>query len=273
MRCELIDRRIGAYVDGELDPASMLDVERHVEGCGRCQERVGFERRFRSLLGESLSDLDVPEALRLRVSRELDSVDVRGEASSLRTRSLQVFVAAAAITLIVGLGQRSVRTPIALVTSGAPTSSVGEGAGQRVRPAVFDEVVRLHSSALPADVRVQAPSDVSQYFRDKVSFPVAPAVFDGGEARLTGARLHPVGARTAAALYYDVGGRRVTVVVTDGNLPELGGPLPEGEIVFREVEGTTVPVRRHGDLTYVFTGDVDRETLARLARSARVGHR
>jgi mycothiol system anti-sigma-R factor len=263
VKCELIDRRVGAYVDGELDPASMLDVERHVEACGRCQERIGFERRFRSLVSDSLAGVEVPEELARRVSRDLDSVDVRGEAAFLRRRSLQVFVAAAGLTLIVGIGHQS-RTAEPTPLLAGSVESV-----PRVTP-VFDEVVRLHSSALPADVRAQAPSEVSQYFRDKVSFPVTPAVFDGGEARLTGARLHPVGARTAAALYYDVGGRRVTVVVTDGQLPELGGPVPEGEIVFRDVGGYTVPVRRHGNLTYVFTGDVDRETLMRLARSARV---
>lgn len=266
MRCELIDRRVGAYVDGELDPASMLDVERHIEACGRCQERVGFERRFRSLVNESLTGLELPEDLRERISRNLDAVDVRSEAAVLRRRSLQVFVAAAGITLAVGLGQQArLSFPEAVVAESAPPPQVAS-----LTP-VFDEVVRLHASGLPADVRPQAPSEVSQYFRDKVSFPVTPAVFDGNEARLTGARLHPVGPRKAAALYYDVGGRRVTVVVTDGHLPELGGPIPEGEIVFRDVGGYTVPVRRQGDLTYVFTGDVDRETLLRLAKSARVG--
>lgn len=263
MKCELIDRRVGAYVDGELDPASMLDVERHVEACGRCQERVGFERRFRSLVSDSLSGVEVPDALRLRLSRDLDALDVRDETVVLRRRALQVFVAAAALTMIVGVGHSSRSTPEPLVASQMVPSV------PRVTP-VFDEVVRLHSSALPADVRVQAPSDVVHYFRDKVSFPVTPAVFDGAEARLTGARLHPVGARTAAALYYDVGGRRVTVVVMEGQPSELAEPVPEGKVVLRDVGGTTVPVRRHGNLTYVFTGDVDRETLMRLARSARV---
>jgi mycothiol system anti-sigma-R factor len=265
MKCDLVDRRVGAFVDGELDPASMLDVERHVEACGRCQEIIGFERRFRSLVNDSLSGVEVPDALRSRVSRDLDAVDVRGETAILRRRSLQVFVAAASLTLIVGVAHQSRNAQLMpLVAGGVERIPV-------VTPA-FDDALRLHASALPADVRAQAPSEVSQFFSDKVSFPVTPAAFDGGEARLTGARLQPLGARTAAALHYDVGGRRVTVFVTDGEVPELGAPVPEGEVVFRNVGGQMVPVRRHGNLTYVFTGDVERETLARLARTARVSH-
>jgi anti-sigma factor RsiW len=260
VKCDLVDRRVGAFVDGELDPASMLDVERHVEVCGRCQEIIGFERRFRSLVSDSLAGIEVPDSLRSRLSRDLDGVDVRGEAAVLRRRSLQVFVAAASLTLIVGIAHQSRTAQLAPLVAG------GVEGIQGVTP-VFDDVLTL-----PADVRAQAPSEVSQFFRDKVSFPVTPAAFDGGEARLTGARLQPMGARTAAALHYDVGGRRVTVFVVDGDVPELGEQTPEGAVVLRNVGGQTVPVRRHGNLTYVFTGDVERETLVRLAKTARVSH-
>lgn len=262
MKCELVDRRIGAYLDGELDPVSMLEVERHVEACSRCQELLVFEERFRGMLQDSLDGVELPVDLKAHILSSIDSSDRRAARGSLGVRAAQVFVIAASFTFIVGLGlQRSSSPePLAFNDSGAaPPPSL-----------VLDEVVRIHSSALPADVRAQAPAEISHYFRDKVSFPVQPAVFDDGEVRLMGARLHPVGARTAAVLYYEVEGRRVTVVVTDRDLPEPGGRLREGEVAYRDVGGYTLPVVKVGRLTYIFTGDVERETLLRLARNARL---
>ena len=261
MRCELVDRRIGAYIDGELDPVSMLDVERHIEACSRCQELLVFEERFRGMLQDSLEGVELPVDLRAHILSSIDSSDRRASRGSLGVRAAQVFVAAASFTFIIGIGlQRgSSPEPLAFSDSGISPPSV-----------VLDDVVRIHSSALPADVRAQAPAEISHYFRDKVSFPVQPAVFDDGEVRLKGARLHPVGSRTAAVLYYEVEGRRVTVVVTDRDLPEPSARLREGEVAYRDVGGYTLPVVKVGRLTYIFTGDVERETLLRLARNARL---
>lgn len=262
MKCELIDRRIGAYIDGELDPMSMLDVERHVEACARCQEMLVFEERFRGLVRESLEGVEPPRNLKAQILSSIDSSERKAARGSLAARAAQVFVAAASLTLIVGIGlQQRALSPEPLAFHEASLSPPS---------LVLDEVVRIHSSALPADVRAQAPSEISHYFRDKVSFPVQPAVFDDGEVRLMGARLHPVGSRTAAVLYYEVEGRRVTVVVTDRDLPDPTGRLREGEVAYRDVGGYTLPVVKVGRLTYIFTGDVERETLLRLARSARL---
>ncbi|MEO0326515.1 MAG: hypothetical protein AAF447_26450, partial [Myxococcota bacterium] len=155
---------------------------------------------------------------------------------------------------------------------------------------MLDDVVALHSAELPADVRVEervnvavrsaGPPEpplrrVARYFRDKVAFPVRPAVFDGRDVRLVGARLSNVRERRAAALYYDYRGRRMTVVVTDalvGDAAGADGDVQGDSLTYRDVRGYAVPVRREAGLTYAFTGDLEREELLQLAASARVSH-
>src|SRR5690606_27891138 len=110
---------------------------------------------------------------------------------------------------------------------------------------------------LPADVRAEQPHQVERFFRDKVRFPVRPADFRRRDARLIGGRLSNVRDRRAAALYYDVGGRRVTVVVFDGPEPFENGAFRARmlgrELYYQQVNGYTVPVRRQDGLTYAFT--------------------
>ena len=78
----------------------------------------------------------------------------------------------------------------------------------------------------------------------------------------------------AAALFYDVGGSRVTVVVFD-RPRQLDDGLRRAHLLGREVRyqqvgGYVVPVREQEGLAYAFTGDLDRRSLLRLAATARV---
>ena len=40
MQCQKVQRKISAYIDGELDAASSRSVERHISQCGICREMV-----------------------------------------------------------------------------------------------------------------------------------------------------------------------------------------------------------------------------------------
>jgi anti-sigma factor RsiW len=45
MECQQVQRRISAYLDGELDAAAMRNMESHLEGCAACKEMAAdFER-------------------------------------------------------------------------------------------------------------------------------------------------------------------------------------------------------------------------------------
>jgi hypothetical protein len=38
MQCQKVQRKISAYLDGELDAASSQSMERHIDQCGACRE-------------------------------------------------------------------------------------------------------------------------------------------------------------------------------------------------------------------------------------------
>ena len=263
MRCELVQRHIGALVDGELDPATHIEFERHIDMCADCQELLALDELIRFELRTRADATEVPRSLEERVRLAIEQAECASPSGRpmvsvvpLRARQAVPLAAAAAMFLVIG--------GVAVTDDDTVQSA-----------SLLEDVVHLHTRQLPSDVAEPEPTRVSQYFRDKVEFPVRPARFDRQDARLVGARLSNVRDRRAAALYYDVHGQRVTVVV----FPSEGVSASQGaermqfggsEIVFRTVRGYSVPVREHDGLTYAFTGDLAREDLVRLAASARV---
>jgi len=275
MNCRLFRRHIDAFVDGELDPATQIEFERHVAVCPQCQEHLAFERAFKMDVRRRLCMLHAPDALRARIHAALREapapVPYREQGMPLirfvpvRARYAVPIAAAAALGLafFYGLDQR-----------GAPhTNSAG------ALP-ILEDVVRLHSSELPADVKGPAADPVVSYFRGRVEFPVRPAEFTTGNARLMGARLANVRDRRAAALYYNVRGRRVTVVVFSPPARIMGDikfqtlairrPPQRQDVYYQRVHGYTVPVLQHDGVAYALTGDLGQTELLRLAASARM---
>jgi anti-sigma factor (TIGR02949 family) len=284
--CRVVRRHLGVLVDGEVDPATQIEFERHLMACAPCQEELAFERAMRAQVQEALRGPSAPAGLRGRVLAALDSVpedEAPGafdggpdEASrrredtgavrvfSLRPRYAVPLAAAAAALFVLGLPSTSEpRTP-------------GTEAPAMATSSLLADVVRLHSHELPADVKGPEPVQVVRYFDDKVGFPVRAARFDRSDVQLTGARLAHVRDRRAAALYYDVRGRRMTLVVFEP--PAAAFPDPAGlrarlgarDVYYQQVGGHVVPVRRHGTLTYAMTGDLPRRQLLSLAASFHV---
>lgn len=308
--CDHVQKHVGTYVDGELDPSTALEFDRHLGACDSCREHLAFELATREHLRDALlappsrgreSSVVAPPGLADRVRRALLEED-RGAPLPERERAhvvvpeddywrpgWRVVPAAAAAAAVIFAG-----------------AAMAAQAGRPDGAEALADVVRLHSAALPADVTVsermpsgpnvvpvqngfvrasnsrddatgpsgaESSSDrVAIWFRGKVGFPVRPAEFARRDVRLVGARVSNVRERQAAALYYEVGGHRMTVVVTD--LP-VGDSADEVQVDgqrlrYQELRGHRVPVREEAGLSYAFTGDVDRETLLQLAASARV---
>lgn len=271
MNCQLFRRHVGAFVDGELDAATAVEFETHLADCEPCLDHLEFEGTTRELIREAMPEVAAPAHLAERVRAALDEEDQRESVVPaepfipIRWRIAVPLSAAAAIGIFI--------------------LAAFEAQGKQDEALALD-VVRVHSAGLPADVSLannEAPEDrntadaareeeVARYFRGKVGFPVRPAEFAARNARLVGARLSNVRERQAAALYYDVEGHRVTVVVTDAPVESAGEQVEVGgrQLTYRDVHGYAVPVREHAGIRYAFTGDLDREQLLQLAASARV---
>jgi len=263
MSCKLVRRHLGAYVDGELDPATQIEFERHLEACSGCQEHLAFERSFRQQTRDSIGGLEAPEHLWRRTLHRLDEIDDAKKQTSLieirpmRWRQTGLIAAAAAALLIVG------------GVVGLPDRTDYQGAG------MLQDVVDLHSKALPSDVEAEAPQEVVRYFQGKTPFPVKPAQFEEPSVKFVGARYIKVGTHPAAALYYNHGGRRVTLLVFQS--PELvqsahRTQVAGRELYYHDVGGNVVTIRQHGGVNYAFFGDLDRPVLFQLAANARVAY-
>ena len=153
MSCKLVRRHLGAFVDGELDPATQIEFERHFETCSACQEHLAFETSFREQTRDSLGDIEAPEHLWGKALMRLDDVDeTKAEHTSslievrpMRWRQTGLIAAAAVALLVVG------------GVVGLPDRADYQGAG------MLQDVVDLHSKALPSDVEADQPQEVVGY--------------------------------------------------------------------------------------------------------------
>jgi anti-sigma factor (TIGR02949 family) len=264
MSCKLVRRHLGAFVDGELDPATQIEFERHLEACSGCQEHLAFEGSLRQQTRDLLGGVRAPEHLWGRALHRLDEIDeARAEHRSLievrpmRWRQTWPIAAAAAAILLIG------------VVVGLPKSPDYQSAG------MLQDVMNLHSQALPSDVQAEAPQEVVRYFQGKTPFPVKPAKFEEPTMQFVGARYIKIGALPAAALYYNHGGRRVTLLVSqsaeivrNARRTHVGGR----EVFYHDVGGHVVTIRQQGGVNYAFFGDIDRLVLFQLAANARVAY-
>jgi anti-sigma factor RsiW len=118
------------------------------------------------------------------------------------------------------------------------------------------------------------PDKVAGWFRGKVGFPVRPVQFREPQVQFLGARISHVRERQAAALYYSVNGHRVTMVIfeppTTLRAVARRTRIGDTELYYQHVHGYTVPIMEHDGIAYTFTGDLDRQSLLRLAASAQM---
>ena len=266
----MIEKHVGPYVDDELEVGTRIEFDEHFDRCELCQERLAFERSARNWMKESLQT-EAPTALHANILAALDADQAEQEEELAEViphpmptgwSSAWRLVPAAAATALVIFGGTAWRSHQASADDAA-----------------LQDVVRVHTASLPSDVAFDVTDpeagaeQVNEWFRGRVEFPVRAAEFESRDMRLVGARLSNVRDHRAAALYYELGGQRVTVVVTDADVVEDSGEaiqVGSQQIRYGEVLGRQVPVRREAGLNYAFTGDVDRETLLQLAASARV---
>lgn len=259
MVCEVFRRHVDAVIDGEIDPDTAVEFDRHLHECEECADFVAFAREARRLVRAGRTER-APASLRKRVEASFASA---ATASTQRWRLRAAvygsgLAAAAVLVWLSGLGR---------VT---PTPAIGAADD------IFEDVVRRHSADFPSEVDGTA-SQVVGWFRGKLPFRVEPMRFERAGVRLVGARLSNVQARDAAAFYYDVHGRRVTVMVFEPPAPlerfARHAEVRGRGVYYGRARGHTVPVVDVDGLTYAIAGDLDSGSLFRLAASARVGAR
>ena len=141
MSCKLVRRHLGALVDQELDPATQVEFERHLETCVGCQEHLAFEASFRQQTREALGDMKAPEHLWERTLNRLNEIDEAREdrttlarARPMPWRQVWPIAAAAAALLIlgavVGLPIPIIGSAVGALIGGALGAAAGAALGE-----------------------------------------------------------------------------------------------------------------------------------------------
>lgn len=293
--CRTVRRHVDAHVDGELDTRSQVEFDAHLASCPHCRDEAAWTRAIKAETRAALGGVRAPEELRRRLLAALESASAssdrgaedeslsRGEPRRSANDGLDESIAGKRPARRVGrsaatVARYAVPAAAAAVVLGTFATHERQDApadvlalGSDVGP-VFEDVVRRHASEHPAEVRGDERA-VSGWFRGKLDFHARPVVFgDDADAELVGGRLSSVRGRDAAAFYYDVHGRRVTVMVFEPPQNYATGAervrVDGRDVYVRRVRGYTVPVVERDGLTYALTGDLDDQSLLHLAASA-----
>jgi anti-sigma factor (TIGR02949 family) len=266
--CRDYARMLAPYLDGELEPATLLDLEGHVTRCSPCREKVELLRAMRGSL-KRVVRTPAPSGLRARlhtamvaaVAHESARVDVREQAQDMATkgrfggwRTMVPLASAAALALFWGAANRG---PVAVGKEAAPGDDL------------LAELVAEHSEPLPPE------STDPRSFDKWVGVPVRPARFEKGGAKLVGGRILPIQQQRAAMLQYVVGSgdetRRVSVLVYNPqNIRINDADLTPRAVGTAQVRvgtsrGYTVAVTQRGGVGYAVASDLDADRSAQLA--------
>lgn len=251
MNCKENRKYLDAYVDGELEPSSMLEVESHLETCDGCRALVLVKRKMTAELS-ALRNVRAPEHLRKKIER------LRGRDHSFRNRLIATTIplAAAASFLVVMLN----------INTTAP-------AEERLAEVVGDVVAR-HAGALPMEVKGPDPVQAASWFRGKVDFPVHAPKLNVKQASFEGARLSNVREHQAAHMTYNVEGHRVTLMIFNRQNTVLSGgrhvKVDGKDVILGQRNGFNVAVLVNGDMAYALSSDLPSRKLLSLVRQLKI---
>jgi anti-sigma factor RsiW len=272
--CRDRSRMLGSYLDGELEPARLIEIDEHVGGCETCREEVRLLSAIRGSLRRVVRSA-APSGLRDRVGNAIAAERARDEAlAEIDARPSGAVAPAAGLT--------SWRTMVPLATAGviallwgaatreAQTATTESHAG--FGDDLLAELVAEHSQPLPPEAtNAQAVRGLERY----VGIPVQPASFERAGAHLVGDRVVPLRLQRAHMLQYVVGSgdgaRRVSVYVYDAQKIQVGtanlAPRAIGtaEVRVGREKGYSVAATQRAGVGYLLVTDLDPDRSAQLA--------
>lgn len=272
---------VDAFLDGELDPAAVLRVEQHIEGCATCSERVKLNRAIKLSTQRAVRDRARPSAgfeqrlaAALAAEREREAaVDAAdqvsdGRARALPWRTVAPLAAAAALAFVWAASlehqPEDTATPRRAITARAQsmTASIDE---------LLDELVDYH--AKPASPQVTEPS-LAKQFEPEVGVPVkAPARLLDYGARFEGGAVVNVKQARAAQFRYKYANHRVTVYVYDAQRVPLRARLEprvvrDTPVFVGKRRGYSIAAVERRDVGYAVATDMNEPESAELVAAA-----
>lgn len=243
MTCDDFIPFTDAYVDQEFDEREHAEMEVHLSMCDDCRERVDFQVKLKQQFKACLEE-KAPESLRARIFEELEhhqaSLVTEADESETAIQEADVVELPSSSSnddrpwlARYGWIAAPLAAAVALVFF-LPAFTVAPAKSGQLP--VVEQAVDWHAGNYPIEVTGPDSARVTQWFRNKVDFPVRLPQFADRQVNLLGGRIAHVQDRRAAYLLYEVDGTRMTVLLFDGD----GLTIPSDKI--RSVEGREVAV-------------------------------
>jgi len=225
---------VHALVDGELDPASALRLERQIAADPALAAERARAEALRRALREKVGPKPLPAHVRMRVERTVGL----GAARATARPSWAALAASIAVALLLG--------------SGATYLALGPqaGSGDRIATQIADDHLRALMAAQPFEVASSDRHTVKPWFNGKI--PQAPRVVDLAAQGfpLAGGRIDVIGGEAVPALVY----RHRQHLISVSAVP--AGAADAAQISRRTVRGYNVVGWRDGNTSYWAVSDL-----------------
>jgi anti-sigma factor RsiW len=194
VNCELTQRYVSGYLDGELDLVRTIEMEAHLKGCPACAQELESLKALRAALQRNSLAYSAPAALRQRIQASLRaSSGAEVQDRKFKWPTLQIWQLASAFALLALFSISGWQLTARLR---APSSD------QQITAEVFSSHVRSLEGSHLMDVISTDQHTVKPWFDGKLDFspPVEDLASDGFP--LAGGRLDYLEGREVAALIY-----------------------------------------------------------------------
>jgi anti-sigma factor RsiW len=252
MSCELTQRYVAGYLDGELDLVRTIEIEAHLKGCPDCAQELESLKALGAALQRSSLAYAAPAGLRDRIQSSLHaSRGVGVQARKIRWPSLHFWQLAGAFALLALI---SVTSWQLTARFRAPSND------QRIAAEVFSSHVRSLEGNHLMDVVSTDQHTVKPWFDGKLDFspPVEDLARDGFP--LVGGRLDYLEGREVAALIYQRRKHLINVFVW----PDATGSNAAG--AFESRQGYNIKRWSRGGFQFWAVSDVAAPDLAQFVR-------
>jgi anti-sigma factor RsiW len=275
--CSRLACSVSPYVDGELTPAQVAELDTHLLGCTDCSERVQLLRATRASV-RRVARVEASSDLRARMAAVLAAERVRADGVAAQPKdlatgarwkaTLPVAVATAAgVALVAGGAIWRARSE-----EGASPASVLATAAVLSFDSLLDDLVALHAEPLPPEA---TSVDELPRFEPLVGVSLRrPASLAPLAGAFRGARVHAVRDRRAALLQYLVpGNHRVTMYVFDpAKVPVRPTVLTrrmvhERPVFVGQMRGYTVAATERAGVAYAVASDLPAEQSTQIVAS------
>jgi anti-sigma factor RsiW len=272
MSCRRMSPLLEPFVDGELEPEKVLEVEQHVAECRVCAERVRLNDALRASTRRAVRAAapvspEFQERILAAFSAERErqashNSEHDNRAKMLSWRGIVPLAAAAAITLV-----------WAAKANDPDRKAYKAGQAYQARhpqslEQVIEDLVDYHLNT--STPQVTEPALLRQ-FEPEVGVPVRlPSLVDYG-ARWEGGSVIPVNNLRAASLRYHLGAHRVTVYVYNSSRVPIESSLEQRTVRNEPVyvgtrRGLSIAAIQRRGVGYALTTDLsDRESAELVA--------